>query len=264
MEFPFPRQWVIFAPRGEPLQPRKRPALIRTREVKRIMAIPKKREPAIPAHPRSVAEEAKRAQLIEMAEEVFLEKGYHAATVDEIARRAGVSKKTIYVMFDSKAALFDALLSARLAPLATPLPEDGQPLADVLIDFLTGVARSVLSPRHIALTRLMIAESPRSPEIEMALTRQAVCNGDGALEVWLAHQATRGVLACEDAHEAASMLFGMSIAELMLNQLVKSRSPLHERDIVRRIGVSVRMFLATFARVPDRSRARRGTRRRAV
>ncbi len=228
------------------------------------MPIPQSRERRISARPASTADETKRRQLIEIAEEVFLEKGYHAATVDEIARRAAMSKKTIYVMFDSKAALFDALLSARLAPLAAPLPDDGRPLADILIDFLTGVARSVLSPRHIALTRLMIAESPRSPDIEVALTRQAVCNGDGALEAWLARQATRGVLACDDAHEAASMLFGMSIGELMLNQLVKSRSPLHERDVARRIRASVRMFLGTFARAPDRLRARRGSRRRAV
>jgi TetR/AcrR family transcriptional repressor of mexJK operon len=228
------------------------------------MPIPEGRQGAIPARAGSTPDEAKRRQLIEMAEEVFLEKGYHAATVDEIARRAGMSKKTIYVMFDSKAALFDALLSARLAPLAAPLPDDGRPLADILNDFLTGVARLVLSPRHIALTRLMIAESPRSPDIEVALTRQAVCNGDGALEVWLARQATRGVLTCEDAREAASMLFGMSVGELMLNQLVKSRSPLHEPDIARRIRASVRIFLGTFARAPDRSRARRGTRRRAA
>ncbi len=156
-------------------------------------------------------------------------------------------------MFDSKAALFDALLSARLAPLAEPIADDGRPMEDVLVDFLAAVARLVLSARHIALTRLMIAESPRSPEIEVALTRQAVCNGDWALEVWLSRQATRGVLSCEDAHEAASMLFGMSIGELMLNQLVKSRSPLHERDIARRIRVSVRMFLGTFARTPGRA-----------
>jgi AcrR family transcriptional regulator len=209
--------------------------------------------PISDSHPRtapragSAPEAARRHQLIEMAEEVFLEKGYHAATVDEIARRAGMSKKTIYVMFDSKAALFDALLSARLAPLAAPLPDEG-PLADVLMDFLAGVARLVLSPRHIALTRLMIAESPRSPDIEVALTRQAVCNGDGALEAWLARQAKRGVLACDDAREAASMLFGMSIGELMRNQLIKSRSPLRERDIARRISASVTIFLRTFAR----------------
>ena len=78
--------------------------------------------------PRACPESARRHQLIEVAEEIFLERGYHAATVDDIARRAGMSKKTIYVMFESKAALFDALLSARLAPLAEPIPDDGRSL----------------------------------------------------------------------------------------------------------------------------------------
>jgi hypothetical protein len=52
----------------------------------------------------------------------------------------------------------------------------------------------VLSPRHIALTRLLIAESPCSPDIGLALRRQAVCNGNGALDACLARQAARGAL----------------------------------------------------------------------
>jgi AcrR family transcriptional regulator len=216
-----------------------------------------------PRRPRGFHDEAKRGQLIETAEEVFLEGGYHAATMDEIARRAGMSKKTIYVMFASKAALFDALLHARLAPFAAPLPDDQRPMEEILVEFLTGVARLVLSPRHLALTRVMIAESPCSPDIGAVLRRQAVCNGDGALEAWLERQTARGALACDDAREAASMLFGMTIGELMLNQLVKTYSPPQEHAIARRIRTSVHMFLGAFARTPAGSKALRVARRSA-
>ncbi len=202
--------------------------------------------PGAAGRPRQCSDEQRRDLLIEMAEEVFLEKGYHPATMDEVARRAGMSKKTIYTVFESKAALFDALLTARLAPFADPIPDDGRPMADVLIEFLTGVSNVVLSPRHIALTRLLIAESPCSPDIGMALRRQAVCNGNSALDNWLARQAARGTLELDDVREAGSMLFGMAIGEPMLNHLTKGDPP-GERAMARRIRLSVRAFLSLFA-----------------
>jgi TetR/AcrR family transcriptional repressor of mexJK operon len=210
--------------------------------------------------PRACPESARRHQLIEVAEEIFLERGYHAATVDDIARRAGMSKKTIYVMFESKAALFDALLSARLAPLAEPIPDDGRSLAQILVEFLSSVAHLVLSPRQIALTRLMIAESPRSPDVVRALRSQAVCNGDGALETWLAQQVRRGTLALCDPREAASMLFGMSIGELALRQLVKGEPMPSEDELARRIELSVHMFLAAHAQTPASAESSRRSR----
>ncbi|HXR88832.1 MAG TPA: TetR/AcrR family transcriptional regulator [Steroidobacteraceae bacterium] len=221
--------------------------------------------PVAAGRPRQCSDEQRRSQLIEKAEEIFLEKGYHPVTMDEIARRAGMSKKTIYTVFQSKAALFDALLTARLAPFADPIPDDGRPIARVLTEFLTGVARVVLSPRHIALTRLLIAESPCSPDIGLALRRQAVCNGEGALEGWLARQAARGTLNVNDVREAGSMLFGMAIGEPMLNHLTKGDPP-SEQAIAQRIGLSVRAFLSVFAPTrPAAATARRAlrTRRRA-
>jgi AcrR family transcriptional regulator len=198
------------------------------------------REPRL----RACSELERRTLLIEVAEDVFLERGYHAATMDDIARRAGMSKKTIYVMFESKASLFDALLSARLAPLAEPIRDEGRPLGAVLVEFLTSVAHVVLSARQIALTRLMIAESPRSPDVVRVLRSQGVCNGDGALATWLAEQVRRGTLALPDPREAAAMLFGMSIGGLALRQLVKSESMPSEAALSARIAQSVRMFLA--------------------
>src|SRR4029077_15894854 len=55
-------------------------------------------------------ESAKRRQIMEGAREVFLAQGFDAATMGEIARKAGVSKGTLYVYFDSKERLFEPLL----------------------------------------------------------------------------------------------------------------------------------------------------------
>lgn len=55
-------------------------------------------------------EAGKRERIIEAAARVFLEKGYHPATIDEIAEEAGVGKGTIYSYFESKAALMEEIL----------------------------------------------------------------------------------------------------------------------------------------------------------
>jgi AcrR family transcriptional regulator len=193
----------------------------------------------------------RRRQLIAVAEQVFLEKGYHQSTMDDIARRAGMSKKTIYVVFPGKAALFDALLAERLAPLAAPIPDDGRPLALVLEEFLHAAARVALSSRQLALTRLLVAESPQSPEVVEALRAQSVCNGHGPLDQWLETQAARGTLRLADPHEAAAMLFGMSIGQLVLTQLVKADPPPSEAAVAQRIALAVRVFLAAFAAHPQ-------------
>jgi AcrR family transcriptional regulator len=192
---------------------------------------------------RYCVESERRHQLIAVAEQIFLEKGYHAATMDDIARRAGMSKKTIYLVFPSKAALFDALLGERFAPLAAPIPDDGRPMATVLMEFLTTVAHIALSPRQLALTRLMVAEVPHSPEVVQALRSQGVCQGDSALDVWLGQQAARGTLRLDDPRQAADILFGMSIGELILGQLVKADPPPSEDQVAQRIQLAVQMFL---------------------
>ncbi|HVW68129.1 MAG TPA: TetR/AcrR family transcriptional regulator [Steroidobacteraceae bacterium] len=190
------------------------------------------------------SETAQRKYLVEVAEDVFLECGYHRATMDDIARRAGMSKKTLYVLFQGKAALFEALLTERFEPFSTPIPDEGRPMAESLCDFLTGIARLVLSPRQLALTRLMIAESPRSPQVVAALQRQTVCKGEGALETWLGRQAAQGRLSLSDSREAAAMLFGMSVGQLLLEQLVQAHEPPSEADVERRIERAVQVFLA--------------------
>ena len=60
---------------------------------------------------------ARRAQLLEAAQEVFVESGYHAAAMDDIADRAGVSKPVLYQHFPGKFELYLALFAQRSGEL---------------------------------------------------------------------------------------------------------------------------------------------------
>jgi AcrR family transcriptional regulator len=62
--------------------------------------------------------EARPDEVLDAALAVFVEKGYAAAKMDEVARRAGVSKGTVYLYFPSKEALIEAIVRRAVAPIA--------------------------------------------------------------------------------------------------------------------------------------------------
>src|SRR5262249_54909199 len=76
------------------------------------------RKPGTRGRPRQIEETERRQKVIEAAEQVFVAMGYGPASVDDIAHRAGMSKKTIYQVFDNKESLFAAVIAARRAELA--------------------------------------------------------------------------------------------------------------------------------------------------
>src|SRR5580765_7400709 len=99
--------------------------------------------------PRQIDEEERRQLLIEAAEKVFVEMGYGTANVDDIAKRAGMSKKTLYQLFETKESLFAAVIASRRAALKDMIEAqccaDTQSPGDVLRKFLGQIARFVLA-----------------------------------------------------------------------------------------------------------------------
>jgi AcrR family transcriptional regulator len=61
--------------------------------------------------------EARPSEIVDAALALFAEKGFAAARLDEVAARAGIAKGTIYLYFDSKEALFEAVVRARVLPV---------------------------------------------------------------------------------------------------------------------------------------------------
>jgi TetR/AcrR family transcriptional regulator of autoinduction and epiphytic fitness len=196
-----------------------------------------------PGRPRTVTEKQRRVLLIDAAESVFLERGYHASTMDDVAQQAGMSKKTVYQVFSGKAVLFEALLIERLAILTMPFEEDGLPLADSLIELLMRLANFVLSPKQMALIRLMVAEGPRSPEIVEALKRLEIGRGRGPLERWFARKAEQGLITVDDPRETASIVFGMVLGEIWCSTLLNTEPRPTDAEIRLRARRCVGMVL---------------------
>jgi AcrR family transcriptional regulator len=212
-------------------------------------------KPPLRGRPRLFDEATRRERLVAAAEHVFREEGYTAASMDDIARRAGMSKKTIYQVFETKHDLFAAVIESRKAELAAMIEGEGSGTSrlpeEVLRGFLRRIAGFVLAPRQAALYRLVVAESQRAPELANAFHREGSTKACSALTEWLALQHERGVLDIPDSASAAKMLFHMTISELQMRLLIGNCQEPDESAINERVDFAVRLFL-------DGARARSG------
>jgi AcrR family transcriptional regulator len=202
---------------------------------------------AVTGRPRQMLEADRRRQLIAAAADLFLHKGYHATTMDDVARCAGMSKKTVYQVFSSKSELFDALLSDWFAPFAAPIEAGDRPPRQVLTEVLSRLAHFALSERHVLMMRLLIAETSCSEEIATALDRQSLGKGKGALAQWLAAQTVRGALKVENPYETANMLFFSAAGDFLMRLLLRTRPQPTSEEIAARIEYTVAAFFRQFA-----------------
>lgn len=113
--------------------------------------------------------------MLRAATELFAEQGYAAASIAEIAKRAGVTTSTVHHHFDNKAAIFIAVMSGSDPTGAVEPPRlDGvATLADGLMTIAGYICDCTFRPRSVNLMRLAIAESPRFPALIMNLHQQA-------------------------------------------------------------------------------------------
>jgi len=205
------------------------------------------RRPAVRGRPRQLDDAVRRERLVAAAEHVFVEMGYGAANMDGIARRAGMSKKTIYQVFETKQELFAAVIDSRRNELAAMIESEGADESrkpeEVLKQFLRQIARFVLAPRQAALYRLAVAESQRAPELANAFYREGSTKVCSPLTEWLAAQHERGILHVPDPMSAAKMLFYMAIAELQMRVLIGECRDPDEAAIEERVDHAVQVFL---------------------
>jgi TetR/AcrR family transcriptional repressor of mexJK operon len=181
-------------------------------------------------------------QVINAAEIIFLAKGYHAATMSDVAKQAGMSKKTIYTIIESKADLFVALLNHHQAKLIYPAPSPGAGAHEALTETMLCLAQFLLSAEQIALVRLIMAEYTHSPDLGRFFMRTKVHRAKLQLETWLAEMMiTRG---CRfEPKEMAAMLFGMAMGEFHLSVLVGYRAAPSKPVLEKRVRQAVEIFL---------------------
>lgn len=207
-----------------------------------------KRSP-LPAQPAAPEEPAptKRDAIVGAGASVFLEEGFGSASMDEIARRAAVSKATIYSHFESKHELFGAIVTGRCQAM---IPEITDPMLDerAPADALRMIGRRfldlLLSPNPLSLYRVVLSEAPRFPELGRSFYDAGPNRVAAALAEYLARQSAQGVLAIADPRLAAEQFFGMVLGQnhiRMLLAITDAPPGPEERD--RIVETAVQTFL---------------------
>src|SRR6201992_4190998 len=112
-------------------------------------------------------ESAKRRQILDGARRVFLADGFDGASMNDIARVAGVSKGTLYVYFNSKEALFTALIREDRKQQAEQLvfPEGTTNPREQLTEFGRSLVEMMTRPELIAQIRTVIAATAKFPNL---------------------------------------------------------------------------------------------------
>jgi TetR/AcrR family transcriptional repressor of mexJK operon len=148
-----------------------------------------------------------RARILEAALDTFCERGY-GASVDDIARRAGVVKQTLYHHYGSKDSLFREALTGLVQVLLVGLVARTGSVREDLLRFAESFQAQAMSEQGLALHRMLVAESPRFPELAQAVYEIWQLAG-AELARLLREAMARGELRQDDPEFAADMLISL-------------------------------------------------------
>lgn len=163
-----------------------------------------------PGRPKSRSDDAERGRITTSALELFLVAGYGGTTMDAVAARCRVSKRTLYRLFPSKTDLFRAMVADhRRSMLALPRADSDEPLGAALAEIFRLDLDAEQDRGRMAFILLAISEAERFPEIGEALRLEGAEASRRMLAQWLQRQQEKGRLRPFPPDAAARMLMDM-------------------------------------------------------
>jgi len=191
----------------------------------------------------------KRAAILEAAIDEFRSAGYEATSMDRIAARAEVSKRTVYNHFPSKEVLFIEIMhqlweASREGEELVYRPD--LPLRDQLLELVGHKMRLLHGEAFVSLARVAIAAAIHSPERAQAMVARMNEREEG-LTVWLRAAAADGRLKIDDPVFAAHQLQGLVKTFAFWPQITLGQPPLRPKERKRVAESAVDMFLAWYA-----------------
>jgi AcrR family transcriptional regulator len=200
-------------------------------------------------------ESAKRRQIIEGARAVFLAQGFDAASMNDIARAAGVSKGTLYVYFKHKEELFESIVEQECDAQAEGIfdfdPSD-RDVGAVLTRLGVAYVRFLCRPEKASAIRTVIAIADRMPEVGRKFYEHGPARGMARLTEYLNTQIEAGVLIIDDVEVAAAQLMEAYQAMLFKPMVFNFAPAPTQQQIERVVRRAVATFLAAYL-VPKKS-----------
>jgi AcrR family transcriptional regulator len=190
---------------------------------------------------------SKRRQILDGARKVFMDLGFDGASMGEIARAAGVSKGTLYVYFDDKSRLFEAIVEEETHTALLFKFDVTRDVASNLAGFGEAYMALICRPGGGSAIRTVMAIAERMPDVGRRYYERVLEGTINCLATYLKGRVEAKQLAIEDCQLAASQFPLMCQATLFLPfifQAAPAPSPERIRDVV---ASAVKMFLARYA-----------------
>ena len=188
----------------------------------------------------------RRRAILDAARALFLEKGYGATTLNDIVGRSGGSLATLYELFGNKHGLLRAMVEeicARMAAVIESATLGNRKPAEALREIADHMFDKLNDAEGIALFRVIVAESPRHPELGQLFYAAGPAVGRSKVADYLAEQTARGVLAVDDPETAASMFFDMVFGKYHMQLLCGLPIRLTEAEKKRHLDRVIAAFM---------------------
>ncbi|MCY0147322.1 TetR/AcrR family transcriptional regulator [Hoeflea sp. G2-23] len=198
-----------------------------------------------PGRPRQFDSSEREAIIIDAAERLILAQGLAGASMAAIAQEAGMSKRTLYEVFESRAALFASIIRRMHNMFTRPLTRSDleKPLAQRLHLLLTPAGEKISDALPLAILRAVITEAERQPDLVHEFLREGPYALYAMIRAELDRSVARGEIRISDTEAAARLLADMA-HESVLEHLVISQPACQRQDAYkRRLDLAIRVFL---------------------
>jgi AcrR family transcriptional regulator len=201
----------------------------------------KRREAIAPNEPASEGARAKRGAarrdaILAAALEEFSAHGFEAARLEDVARRAGIAKGTIYLYFNDKEELFQALVRSYISPVVGSLEHVAlidAPLRMVADQLAELFVREIVETRRKDIIRLILSEGPRFPKLAEFYYREVISRALAAVRSVLRRGVERGEVASDVLVRFPQLLIAPGLVAIMWKSLFDRFDPLDVRAMLR-------------------------------
>lgn len=191
----------------------------------------------------------RRAQILDIAVEILVERGYRDTTMLEVAQRAAASKETLYAWFGDKLGLFEAVVRRNTAQTRVKVegyPDSEVPVESVLTDFGRGLAAVLLDEKAVAIDRAAISEARSGPSLAESVAKLGRDSTLRAFAGYLERCRASGVLRIDDVHDAAETFLALLLGDAHTRRLLGVIETPSEADIENKAKRAVRKFLRLY------------------
>jgi AcrR family transcriptional regulator len=186
--------------------------------------------------PRAARQAERREAILAAALEEFSASGFASTRLDDVAKRAGVAKGTIYLYFRDKESLFQELVRAMLSPLvakleAAPMMDlPARAIAEAIADLFV---REIFGTRRQDVIRMIIAEGTRFPTLAEFYYHEIIERVVAAVRALLKRAVARGELSSDALARFPQLLVAPALVALVWNGLFNRFAPLDVRELMR-------------------------------